>query len=93
MFRGGEMKLTIIENPFDNSSRIVKDIVPDKPVLELVRPYLPDCEYNIILDNQIIPAEKAKTIIPTENQTLAVRAAIRGGHGSNHFIPCLFTKA
>jgi len=76
------MKLTIIENPFDNSSRIVKDIVPDKPVLELVRPYLPDCEYNIILDNQIIPAEKAKTIIPTENQTLAVRAAIRGGHGS-----------
>jgi hypothetical protein len=73
------MKLTIIKNPFDNNSRTFKDVEPNKPIFELIQPYVPDCKYEVILDDRIIPFEESKTIIPIEGQTLAIRAVIAGG--------------
>jgi len=76
------MKLVINKNPFDNSSREIKDITPDKPIFDLIKPYIPDCKYDIILDDRIIPFEESKSIIPADGQTLAIRAVIRGGGDS-----------
>jgi len=77
------MKLTIIKNPFDNNSRAFKDIEPNKPIFELVRPFIPDCKYEIILDDRVIPFEESKAIIPKDDQTLAIRATIGGSSSSN----------
>lgn len=77
------MKLTIIKNPFDYNTRVTKEITPDKPIFDLVKPFIPNCKYEVILDDRVIPFEESKAIVPKNDQTLAVRAVVSGSSSSN----------